>query len=157
MRFQHFPKIIIMSVYSSLLRSKRSRRPSRSTPRRAQQIKFGEPVITGFTRSFAQRIPNGDILNGDLPNGERREYLKPMLFSGGVGQLDDRHLHKGQPEKDMLVVKVGGPAYHIALPHRSTTSLYHIALPYRSTASLYHIAIPHRYTTSASAVACPTR
>ena len=62
-------------------------------------------MITGFTRSFAQRIPNG----------ERREYLKPMLFSGGVGQLDDRHLHKGQPEKDMLVVKVGGPAYRIGL------------------------------------------
>ena len=98
-------------------------------------------MITGFTRSFAQRIPNGDILNGDLPNGERREYLKPMLFSGGVGQLDDRHLHKGQPEKDMLVVKVGGPA---SLPHRSTTSLYHIALP-------------PRYTASASAAACPTR
>ena len=65
-------------------------------------------MITGFTRSFAQRITNG----------ERREYLKPMLFSGGVGQLDDRHLHKGQPEKDMLVVKVGGPAYRIGLPHR---------------------------------------
>ena len=62
-------------------------------------------MITGFTRSFAQRIPNG----------ERREYLKRMLFSGGVGQLDDRHLHKGQPEKDMLVVKVGGPAYRIGL------------------------------------------
>ena len=83
-------------------------------------------MITGFTRSFAQRIPNGDILNG-----ERREYLKPMLFSGGVGQLDDRHLHKGQPEKDMLVVKVGGPAYHIALPHRSTTSVSVVACPTR--------------------------
>ena len=94
------------------------------TPRTAHQIKFGEPVITGFTRSFAQRIPNGDI-----PNDERREYLKRMLFSGGVGQLDDRHLHKGQPEKDMLVVKVGGPAYHIALPHRSTTSVSAAACP----------------------------
>ena len=123
MRFQQFPKIIIMSVYSSLLRSNRSRWPSRLTPRTAHQIKFGEPVITGFTRSFAQCIPNGDILNG-----ERREYLKRMLFSGGVGQLDDRHQHKGQPEKDMLVVKVGGPAYRIVLPHRSTTSLYHIGL-----------------------------
>ena len=90
-------------------------------PRTAHQIKFGEPVITGFTRSFAQRIPNG----------ERREYLKPMLFSGGVGQLDDRHLHKGQPEKDMLVVKVDGPAYHIALPHRSTTSVSAAACPTR--------------------------
>ena len=72
-------------------------------------------MITGFTRSFAQRISNSDILNGDLPNGERREYLKSMLFSGGVGQLDDRHLHKGQLEKDMLVVKVGGSAYRIGL------------------------------------------
>ena len=72
-------------------------------------------MITGFTRSFAQCIPNGDILNGDIPNGERREYLKPMLFSGGVGQLDDRHLHKGQPEKGMLVVKVGDHAYRIGL------------------------------------------
>ena len=62
-------------------------------------------MITDFTRSFAQCIPNG----------ERRKYLKPKQFSGGVGQLDDRHLHKGQPEKDMLVVKVGGPAYRIGL------------------------------------------
>ncbi|KAK8821382.1 hypothetical protein WA577_006680 [Blastocystis sp. JDR] len=74
--------------------------------------KFGEPVITGFTRSFAQRIPNS----------ERREYLKPMLFSGGVDQLDDRHLHKGQPEKDMLVVKVGGPAYRIGLGSGAASS-----------------------------------
>ena len=83
-------------------------------------------MITGFTRSFAQRIPNGDILNG-----ERREYLKRMLFSGGVGQLDDRHLHKGQPEKDMLVVKVGGPAYRIAIPPRSTASVSAAACPTR--------------------------
>ncbi|KAM7453028.1 hypothetical protein BLSTO_06230, partial [Blastocystis sp. subtype 1] len=125
------------------------------TPRRARQIKFGEPVITGFTRSFAQRIPNGDILNGDLPNGERREYLKPMLFSGGVGQLDDRHLHKGQPEKDMLVVKVGGPVYHIAIP---------LAIPPRYTTSLYHIGFGRRLPdavispeedSSASVVTCP--
>ena len=67
--------------------------------------KFGEPVITGFTRSFGMR----------LPNGERREYIKPIMFSGGVGQLDDRHLHKGHPEKGLLVVKVGGPAYRIGL------------------------------------------
>ena len=78
-------------------------------------------MITGFTRSFAQRIPNG----------KRREYLKRMLFSGGMGQLDDRHLHKGQPEKDMLVVKVGGPAYHIGLPHRSTASASVVACPTR--------------------------
>ena len=45
-----------------------------------------------------------------------------MLFSGGVGQLDDRRLHKGQPEKDMLVVKVGGPAYRIGLGSGAASS-----------------------------------
>ena len=34
-------------------------------------------------------------------------YLKPLLFSGGVGPLQGCHVHKGLPEKGMLVVKVG--------------------------------------------------
>ncbi|CAB9502936.1 Probable phosphoribosylformylglycinamidine synthase, chloroplastic/mitochondrial [Seminavis robusta] len=67
--------------------------------------KFGEPVIHGFTRSFGQR----------LPSGERFEWVKPIMFSAGVGQLDGRHTEKGSPEKGMLVVKVGGPAYRIGI------------------------------------------
>jgi phosphoribosylformylglycinamidine synthase len=67
--------------------------------------KFGEPVIHGFTRSFGQR----------LPNGERFEWVKPIMFSAGVGQLDGNHTKKGEPEKGMLVVKIGGPAYRIGI------------------------------------------
>lgn len=67
--------------------------------------KFGEPVICGFTRSFGMR----------LPNGERREWIKPIMFSGGVGQLRDIHINKSEPEKGMYVVKIGGPAYRIGL------------------------------------------
>jgi phosphoribosylformylglycinamidine synthase len=67
--------------------------------------KFGEPVIHGFSRSFGQR----------LPNGERFEWVKPIMFSAGVGQLDGLHTTKGAPEKGMLVVKVGGPAYRIGI------------------------------------------
>ena len=39
--------------------------------------KFGEPVLCGFARSFGQR----------LPNGERCEYVKPIMFSGGLGAI----------------------------------------------------------------------
>ena len=39
--------------------------------------KFGEPLIQGFTRTFGLR----------LPGGERREWLKPIMFSGGIGQV----------------------------------------------------------------------
>ena len=51
--------------------------------------KFGEPVIQGFTRSFGMR----------LPNGERREWIKPIMFTAGIGQMDARHIEKGQPKK----------------------------------------------------------
>mmetsp|Transcript_8863 Transcript_8863/g.13229 ORF Transcript_8863/g.13229 Transcript_8863/m.13229 type:complete len:1223 (-) Transcript_8863:255-3923(-) len=67
--------------------------------------KYGEPVIHGFSRSFGQR----------LSNGERFEWVKPIMFSAGVGQLDGGHTTKGEPEKGMLIVKVGGPAYRIGI------------------------------------------
>jgi len=50
--------------------------------------KFGEPVITGFARSFGMK----------MPDGERREWIKPIMFSGGIGMLDDDNVLKLQPE-----------------------------------------------------------
>jgi phosphoribosylformylglycinamidine synthase len=75
--------------------------------------KFGEPVIQGFTRSFGMR----------LPDGERREWIKPIMFTGGVGQMDARHVEKGRPRKGMLVVKVGGPAYRIGIGGGAASSM----------------------------------
>jgi phosphoribosylformylglycinamidine synthase len=75
--------------------------------------KFGEPVIQGFTRSFGLR----------LPDGERREWVKPIMFTGGVGQIDDKHIEKGMPEKGMLVVKIGGPAYRIGIGGGAASSM----------------------------------
>ncbi|KAF0684551.1 Aste57867_23469 [Aphanomyces stellatus] len=67
--------------------------------------KFGEPVVSGFARSFGMT----------LPNGERREYIKPIMFSAGVGQLNANHCSKGDAEVNMWVVKVGGPCYRIGM------------------------------------------
>jgi phosphoribosylformylglycinamidine synthase len=75
--------------------------------------KFGEPLIQGFTRSFGLR----------LPDGERREWVKPIMFTGGVGQIDDIHIKKGDPQISMLVVKVGGPAYRIGMGGGSASSM----------------------------------
>jgi len=75
--------------------------------------KFGEPVIQGYTRSFGLR----------LPSGERREWLKPIMFSGGIGQIDATHVTKGEPEPDMLVVKLGGPAYRIGMGGGAASSM----------------------------------
>ena len=51
--------------------------------------KFGEPVLAGFARSFGMM----------LPNGERREWVKPIMFSGGIGLIDGEGVSKLQPEK----------------------------------------------------------
>jgi phosphoribosylformylglycinamidine synthase len=75
--------------------------------------KFGEPVIQGYTRSFGMR----------LPDGERREWIKPIMFSGGVGQIDARHLEKESPAVDMWVVKIGGPAYRIGMGGGAASSM----------------------------------
>lgn len=44
--------------------------------------KFGEPVICGFTRSFGLT----------LPGGERREWIKPIMFTAGA-----RAVERGPP------------------------------------------------------------
>jgi phosphoribosylformylglycinamidine synthase len=75
--------------------------------------KFGEPVIQGFTRSFGLR----------MPGGERREWLKPIMFSAGIGQMDARHSEKGAPEVGMAVVKIGGPAYRIGMGGGAASSM----------------------------------
>jgi len=75
--------------------------------------KFGEPVIQGYTRAFGLR----------LPGGERREWIKPIMFSGGIGQIDATHVAKGEPEQGMLVVKLGGPAYRIGMGGGAASSM----------------------------------
>ncbi|NIN35930.1 MAG: hypothetical protein GTO60_12900, partial [Gammaproteobacteria bacterium] len=45
------------------------------------------------------------------------------MFTGGIGQMDARHIEKGAPEKGMLVVKIGGPAYRIGIGGGAASSM----------------------------------
>ncbi|CAJ1060051.1 phosphoribosylformylglycinamidine synthase [Xyrichtys novacula] len=75
--------------------------------------KFGEPVLTGFARSFGMR----------LANGERREWIKPIMFSGGLGSIEDAYIKKEEPEIGMEVVKIGGPVYRIGVGGGAASSV----------------------------------
>lgn len=77
--------------------------------------KFGEPVISGFARSFGMVLPG--------PEKERREYIKPIMFSGGIGSMDGDMTTKMTPEKGMQVVKLGGPIYRIGVGGGSASSV----------------------------------
>eukprot|EP00808_Paulinella_micropora_P001005 g57156.t1 len=69
--------------------------------------KFGEPIIGGFCRSFGL--------------GER-EWIKPIMFSAGVGQIDQRHLKKKPVTPGLLVVKLGEKAFPIGIGGGSASS-----------------------------------
>ena len=75
--------------------------------------KFGEPLVQGFTRSFDMR----------LENGERWGFLKPIMFTGGIGQIDDRHTKKDAELKGMKIVQVGGPAYRVGFGGGAASSM----------------------------------
>ena len=74
--------------------------------------KFGEPVIIGFTRSFDQKFYGG----------ERWAWIKPIMFTGGIGQIDNGHTEKGEAKRGLLIVQVGGPAYGIGVSGGSASS-----------------------------------
>ncbi|MDK9705622.1 MAG: phosphoribosylformylglycinamidine synthase [Desulforhopalus sp.] len=75
--------------------------------------KFGEPLIQGFTRSFDMR----------LAGGERWGFLKPIMFTGGIGQIDGRLTAKMAATKGMLIVQVGGPAYRVGFGGGAASSM----------------------------------
>ncbi len=75
--------------------------------------KFGEPLIQGFTRSFDMQVGGG----------ERWGWLKPIMFTGGIGQIDARLVEKAEPQKGMLIVQVGGPAYRVGFGGGAASSM----------------------------------
>ncbi|XP_025157374.1 phosphoribosylformylglycinamidine synthase isoform X2 [Harpegnathos saltator] len=75
--------------------------------------KFGEPLILGFMRTY-----------GATDNaGIRREWIKPIMFSGGVGTIDANLANKIPADRGMRVVKIGGPIYRIGVGGGSASSV----------------------------------
>lgn len=75
--------------------------------------KFGEPVVCGFVQSYG--LKNGDNL--------REEFVKPIMFSGGIGYMPHSMIKKNKPEKGMLLVKIGGPVYRIGVGGGAASSV----------------------------------
>ncbi|RZC42112.1 phosphoribosylformylglycinamidine synthase-like [Asbolus verrucosus] len=74
--------------------------------------KFGEPLISGFVRSF-----------GLVCNGERKEWIKPIMFSGGIGSMEAKMTQKLPPKPGHQIIKIGGPVYRIGVGGGSASSI----------------------------------
>lgn len=75
--------------------------------------KYGEPVISGFAISYGI---------SDAAK-ERDEYVKPIMFSGGLGTMDSKQTNKIDPVKGMYMAKIGGPVYRIGVGGGAASSV----------------------------------
>ena len=75
--------------------------------------KIGEPVIIGFARS-------NELLD---PKGRRRAWFKPIMFTGGIGLMDAKHIKKRTPKKGDIVIILGGPNYRIGMGGGAASSM----------------------------------
>jgi phosphoribosylformylglycinamidine synthase len=62
--------------------------------------KIGEPLIGGFTREY---------------KSYKYEYVKPIMFSAGMGRILDSNICKNKSEPYLLIGRVGGAAYRIGM------------------------------------------
>ena len=74
--------------------------------------KIGEPLTIGFCRTF-----------GQIVDGQRREPIKPILYSGGIGHIFDEHIYKEKPEVGMIIVRISGLAYPVGVGGGAASSM----------------------------------
>src|SRR5690606_16093285 len=72
---------------------------------------FGRPNINGYFRTFEQEVP----AVGNPSATELRGYHKPIMLAGGVGNIREGHIRKGEIKPGDKLVVLGGPAMNIGL------------------------------------------
>lgn len=78
---------------------------------------FGRPALAGYFRSFEQRVKTAD-------GGEQvRGYHKPIMIAGGLGNIREEHVEKGQIQPGDHLVVLGGPAMLIGLGGGAASSV----------------------------------
>ena len=78
---------------------------------------FGRPNISGYFRTYEQRITNSD---GDV---EIRGYHKPIMLAGGLGNIRAEHVQKKDIPPGAAIVVLGGPAMMIGLGGGAASSV----------------------------------
>lgn len=77
---------------------------------------FGRPALTGYFRTYEQTV--------DSHNGrEMRGYHKPIMIAGGMGNIREAHVQKGDIPVGAKLVVLGGPAMNIGLGGGAASSM----------------------------------
>ncbi|NNN26384.1 phosphoribosylformylglycinamidine synthase [Pseudomonas nitroreducens] len=77
---------------------------------------FGRPNLAGYFRTFEQAIAT--------PRGEEvRGYHKPIMIAGGLGNIREDHVQKGEISVGAKLIVLGGPAMLIGLGGGAASSM----------------------------------
>jgi len=74
---------------------------------------FGRPNLTGYFRAFEMHTPDGRV----------RGYHKPIMLAGGLGNIQERHIHKQRFAAGTLLIQLGGPGLLIGLGGGAASSM----------------------------------
>ena len=77
---------------------------------------FGRPALTGYFRTYEEKV--------NSHNGEEiRGYHKPIMIAGGMGNIREQHVEKGDIPVGAKLVVLGGPAMNIGLGGGAASSM----------------------------------
>ena len=77
---------------------------------------FGRPAILGYFRTYEEHV---NSFNGN----EVRGYHKPIMLAGGLGNIRDEHVQKGDIVVGANLIALGGPAMNIGLGGGAASSM----------------------------------
>lgn len=77
---------------------------------------FGRPALTGYFRTYEEKVTSH---NGE----EIRGYHKPIMIAGGLGNIREQHVEKGEIPVGAKLVVLGGPAMNIGLGGSAASSM----------------------------------
>lgn len=77
---------------------------------------FGRPNLTGYFRTFEQSVPGA-------AGEEVRGYHKPIMIAGGMGNIRESHVEKGEIPVGAKLICLGGPAMLIGLGGGAASSM----------------------------------
>ncbi len=77
---------------------------------------FGRPNILGYFRTYEEQV---ESFNGV----EVRGYHKPIMLAGGLGNIRESHVEKGEIPVGAKIIVLGGPAMNIGLGGGAASSM----------------------------------
>jgi len=77
---------------------------------------FGRPNIAGYFRTYEEKEAMSD-------ENHLRGYHKPIMLAGGMGNIRDEHVQKGNIDPGHQLIVLGGPAMLIGLGGGAASSM----------------------------------